>query len=82
MDEYEQARFDLYATQFERGDWFTCHLYRLMQKADESNLRRLAEAFPLEAKVYRDWHSAPNEKEFFAYELGQRQFQADLLHSP
>lgn len=35
------------------GDWFTCHLFRLMLKADEINLSKLAQVYPEHAEVVR-----------------------------
>jgi len=37
------------------GDWFTAQLLRLCAKADQSNLDKLALAFPEEVKAYLDW---------------------------
>ena len=33
------------------GDWFTAHLFRLIAKADESNTRQLAKAFPQQVEA-------------------------------
>ena len=70
------AKFDLYATRFEQGDWFTCQLYRLFDKADEGNKARLAIVFPLESEVWHEWYFAPSEREYFAEFIADRQQQA------
>ena len=65
MTKDQQLRFDLYAA-FRGGDWFTCHLFRLFNKADMANKIRLGQAFPDEWLVYQAWERAEDEGEFFA----------------
>lgn len=40
-----------------REDWFTVRLFRLMLTADENNLDRLAEGFPDEVLLLRQWRA-------------------------
>ena len=64
-DPKAHAKFDLYMTQFQQGDWFTCQLFRLISKADGNNRARLAQAFPVEVEVWLEWYNAPDEREHF-----------------
>ena len=69
---YQKLKEDLYRTQYNpNADWFTAQLYRLFQKADSGNRRRLAIGFPEHYQVWLDWYTAPNEREFFAEFLNE-----------
>ena len=64
---YKRLKEDLYLTTHRpNADWFTAQLYRLFNKADANNKRRLAIGFPDHYQVWLDWYNAPNEREFFA----------------
>jgi len=63
----ERAALDLYLT-FEVGphaSHFTAELYRLINKADSSNRRRLVEAFPLHVRMYEEWMHTEDRFAFF-----------------
>ena len=63
--DYQSAVADLYHWQFRRGSYFTSHLFALMQKADDTNLTRLALSFPFHALAFERWRASPTEREFF-----------------
>lgn len=38
-----------------RYDWFSCHLLRLIARADQNNRERLRLAFPQAVESYEEW---------------------------
>ena len=68
----KKAVFDLYLWQYDQqASHFSVHLYKLMQKADTENFKRLAAVFPMEAQAFRLWHDSEDAKEFFISYLGK-----------
>ena len=53
---------DIPAWQYRQGDWFTIHLFRIMQKADGQNFMRLSAVFPTEARAFKHWQSGAWEQ--------------------
>lgn len=49
------------ATEMTRGTSFDAMLFRLMQKADNRNFRKLAKAFPDQAREYVNWFGGERE---------------------
>jgi len=43
------------------GDWFTARLFRLMLKADISNMAKLASVYPDEAQIVADFKAGKLE---------------------
>lgn len=65
-DDYKQAVRDLFIrSRGGTGDNFTILLLHLIGKADPDNRYRISQGFPQTVKAWFDWHSSPNEKEFF-----------------
>ena len=48
----EKLRWELEQAFDNNGDWFTCHVFRLIAKADTQNRERLRIIFPDEVEVY------------------------------
>ena len=53
---------DIPAWQFNSGDWFTIHLFRLFTKADSANTFKLASVFPEEYEAFMYWQSGEWEE--------------------
>lgn len=64
MTAYQLAVQDLQFWQ-EGQSFFTCELYALMARADVAKFEKLATAFPLEAKAFKDWYHSPDPDKFF-----------------
>jgi len=47
------------------GDSFTCNLFSLYAKADQTNKLSLESIFPIETIVYNDWFNYNDSNEFF-----------------
>jgi len=60
-----KAVMDLYLAFHTQQDFFTAQLYRLIQKADPGNRRRLYQAFPMQVDVFEDWYACDTEEKFF-----------------
>lgn len=60
-----QAVERLHYWQYGGGTSFTCYLFRLFQKADQDNVRRMAACWPAEHAAWELWRTASNEDEFF-----------------
>lgn len=73
MDARERAAFDLYVWRQRDGqNYFTVQLYDLIEKADNNNKVRLAQAFPVEVVTYLEWQDSPTEEAFYRkYKLGK-----------
>lgn len=66
MSAEERAALDLFlAFETQHHDHFSAQLFRLFQKADFSNVRRLGEGYPVHSKIYREWHDSPTTQEFY-----------------
>lgn len=64
--EYLKAVKELYYWQYSDNPTnFTAILFRLMQKADPSNRRKLRVGFPIECAAYQEWCASPTQDEFF-----------------
>lgn len=73
LSEDHSRRFDLYcALNRPQADWFSAQLYRLFQKADPINKKRLGVGFPLEYQTFMDWYNCDDEHEFFREVSGGR----------
>lgn len=62
---YEEAVKELWAWQYSNTSCFHNMFFSLIQKADWHNRERLAQAFPMEVKVYTEWCDAPTHTAFF-----------------
>lgn len=56
---------ELYYWQYAQSDDFTACLYYLIGKADSSNRRTLAMAFPLEYEAWANWYGSKDPIAFF-----------------
>ena len=56
---YEEAVKEIYFWQYNGTDGtsFSDNLFRLFQKADRNNIRRLARGFPMRYYVYLKWYN-------------------------
>ena len=65
MTHKEAARELINANKDSRATKFHAILFRLIQKADQTNLEKLRSGFREEVEVYEDWLSSESEEEFF-----------------
>ena len=45
-----------------RWDWFTCHLFRVIAKADENNRSKFRELYPDELEAFEKWKKGESGK--------------------
>lgn len=68
MSEYKRVVFDLYLWSdicAAQPTNFRANLFSLLSKADKVNRERLAGAFPIEAKAFKNWQESSSETDFF-----------------
>lgn len=66
MTEEERAALDLFlAFETQHHDHFSAQLFRLFQKADASNRRKLSQGFPVHGAIHQEWTESPTVQEFY-----------------
>jgi hypothetical protein len=43
------------------GDWYSCHLIRLINKADLGNRELLRQVYPEHVEAYEKWYYSPHD---------------------
>ncbi len=66
MTQEERAALDLFlAFETQHSDHFSAQLFRLFQKADVMNVRRLSQGYPIHGQIYQEWMDSPTVQEFY-----------------
>lgn len=63
----ERAALDLFlAFETQHADHFSAQLFRLFQKADVSNRRKLTRGFPIHGHIFSEWMASQTTEDFYA----------------
>jgi hypothetical protein len=66
LSDDHHIKFDLYcALNRPHADWFSAQLFRLIHKADPNNRNRLRAGYPDHVRVFEEWYTSEDEREFF-----------------
>lgn len=62
----ERAALDLFlAFETQHADHFSAQLFRLFQKADPSNRRKLTRGFPIHGQIFNEWFASQTLEDFY-----------------
>jgi hypothetical protein len=78
MTPEQRAALDLFlAFETPHSDHFSAQLFRLFQKADVVNVRRLSRGYPVHGGVFQEWRDSPTTQEFYDKYDVRRNYKAD-----